>query len=240
MQIISDILYGNFSIAYFLHDLNTFSVFFRLLLSFAAGGLIGLERGINSHPAGFRTHILICVAATLSTLTGQYICTYIAPSADPARLGAQIITGMGFIGAGTIFATGKHRIKGLTTAAGLWASACLGLTIGIGFYSAAFFAAVLIFLSLALLPKVEDIIYSKSHVLNIYVELADLPALKTLCNDIQNRGIEIIEKHISSTPAITSSGPAFHMSLKLPRTLNAKEFISGLELHSQVLFVEEI
>ena len=147
---------------------------------------------------------------------------------------------MGFIGAGTIFATGKHRIKGLTTAAGLWASACLGLTIGIGFYSAAFFAAVLIFLSLALLPKVEDIIYSKSHVLNIYVELADLPALKTLCNDMQNRGIEIIEKHISSTPAITSSGPAFHMSLKLPRTLNAKEFISGLELHSQVLFVEEI
>ncbi|MGP1569862.1 MAG: MgtC/SapB family protein [Eubacteriales bacterium] len=240
MQTIFDILYGHFPLMYMLHDLNPLSVFFRLIISFIAGGIIGLERGINSHPAGFRTHILICVAATLSTLTGQYICMEIAPHADPARLGAQIITGMGFIGAGTIFATGKHRIKGLTTAAGLWASACLGLTIGIGFYSAAFFATILIFLSLALLPKVEDIIYSNAKLLNIYIELADLQSLKILSSDIQEQGIKILEKHISSTPAITSSGLAFHLTLKLPHSISSKEFMKQIELHNAVLFVEEI
>lgn len=240
MQHILDILYGHFPLMYLLHDLNPFSVFFRLMFAFLAGGVIGLERGITSHPAGFRTHILICVAAALSTLTGQYICMDIAPHADPARLGAQIITGMGFIGAGTIFATGKHRIKGLTTAAGLWASACLGLTIGIGFYSAAFLATILIFLSLAFLPKIEEFLYSNARILNIYIELSNLASLKHLSANIQSEGIEIIEKHISSAPAITSSGLAFHLTLRLPHTITPKDFLLNIEREESVLFVEEI
>ncbi len=235
-----DILNGSSLIYGVLHDLNPFTACFRLLLAFIAGGIIGLERGINSHPAGFRTHILICVAAALSTLTGEYICTYIATNADPARLGAQVITGMGFIGAGTIFATGKHRIKGLTTAAGLWASACLGLTIGIGFYSAAFFATLLIFLSLALLPKIEEIVYSATRLLNIYVEIDNLHSLQIICNDIKKQNIEILEKHISSTPAIASPGIAFHMTLKLPHSISGKDFLSLMEFHKNILFIEEI
>lgn len=222
------------------HEINIFSVFVRLSLAFVIGGIIGLERGIHSHPAGFRTHILICIAATLSTLTGQYISTFLAPNADPARLGAQVITGMGFIGAGTIFATGKHKIKGLTTAAGLWASACIGLTIGIGFYSAAFIGALLIFISLALLPKIEEIVYSATQVIHLYIEISKLEALKEICSDMETLGAEILEKHISSRPAIASNGLAFHITLRLSRDMPTKKFLDNVENLENVFFIEEI
>ena len=119
------------------YDLSIFSITFRLLTATLAGGIIGLERGANRHPAGFRTHILVCLGATLAMLTNQYIIEILGIPSDPARLGAQVITGVGFLGVGTIFVTGRSKIKGLTTAAGLWASASLGLAIGIGFYSGA-------------------------------------------------------------------------------------------------------
>ena len=118
----------------FLYEINLLSVSLRLILALLFGGIIGLERGSNRHPAGFRTHILVCVGAALAMMTNQFILQQF-DTGDPARLGAQVITGVGFLGVGTILVTGRHKIKGLTTAAGLWASACLGLAIGIGFYS---------------------------------------------------------------------------------------------------------
>lgn len=244
MNITYAFLYDPISLFYYIsdimHTLTPFTIFVRLLLAAIIGGIIGLERGLNSHPAGFRTHILICVAAALTTLTGDYIVTTMAPNADPARLGAQVITGMGFIGAGTIFVTGKHRIKGLTTAAGLWASAILGLAIGIGFYSGAIMAAIIIFSSLTLLQKFEDKVYKNSHLINIYLEISQLPLLKILCNQIESSGIEIIEKHISSSRALTQTGLAFHLILKLPKTISTKAFLESMEEQEGVLFIEEI
>lgn len=120
-----------FTLPEYFYDINIISISTRLLLAVLFGGIIGLERGSNRHPAGFRTHILVCVGATLAMMTNQYITEFF-DTTDPARLGAQVITGVGFLGVGTILVTGKNRIKGLTTAAGLWASACLGLALGIG------------------------------------------------------------------------------------------------------------
>ncbi|MFQ7474136.1 MAG: MgtC/SapB family protein, partial [Anaerovoracaceae bacterium] len=138
-----------YNLPYFFYDINIFSISLRLILALILGGIIGLERGANRHPAGFRTHILVCVGAALAMMTNQFIVDNFGAS-DPARLGAQVITGVGFLGVGTILITGHSRIKGLTTAAGLWASACLGLAIGIGFYSGAIAAAIIIFVSLTL------------------------------------------------------------------------------------------
>ena len=131
------------------YEINLLSVSLRLILALLFGGIIGLERGSNRHPAGFRTHILVCVGAALAMMTNQFILQQF-DTGDPARLGAQVITGVGFLGVGTILVTGRHKIKGLTTAAGLWASACLGLAIGIGFYSGAIVAALIIFISLTM------------------------------------------------------------------------------------------
>ena len=117
-------------------SINDISIIIRVLLSIIIGGVIGIERGRKHHPAGFRTYMLVCLGATLVMMTNQYIYQTFS-NGDISRLGAQVINGIGFLGAGTIIVTRKNQVRGLTTAAGLWSSACLGLAVGIGFYEGA-------------------------------------------------------------------------------------------------------
>lgn len=229
-----------FQLPYYLYDVNIISVTIRLLLAVLFGGIIGLERGANNHPAGFRTHILVCVGATLAMLTDQYICQYLATNADPARLGAQVITGVGFLGVGTIFVTGKHKIKGLTTAAGLWASACLGLALGIGFYSGAVIAGILIFISLALLPKVENYFYNNARMINLYVEMDSLHNYRDFVSNLKSIGITVLETHVSSSGPVATNGLAFHISIKLPKSLRFDEIRDMLYDFKGVLLLEQI
>ena len=118
----------------FTESFNMWGAVIRMLLAVICGGLIGIEREHKRRPAGFRTHILICLGASLTTLTSQYIYLQLDMFTDLTRLGAQVIAGMGFIGAGTIIVTKRRQIKGLTTAAGLWASAIVGLAVGAGYF----------------------------------------------------------------------------------------------------------
>ena len=113
------------------------TILLRLCLALLCGGIIGLERAKKHQSAGFRTYMLVCLGSTLTMLLGQYeyYLTHIADSgsADVSRLGAQVINGIGFIATGTILVTDRQEVKGLTTAAALWASACMGLAIGVGY-----------------------------------------------------------------------------------------------------------
>ena len=107
----------------------------KTLLASLCGGLIGLDREMKGRPAGLKTFSLVCLGSTLAMITNDYIYTYIAGgSGDAARMAAQVISGIGFLGAGTIMVTGHNQIKGLTTAAALWVTAALGISIGCGFY----------------------------------------------------------------------------------------------------------
>lgn len=125
----------------------------KILLAVLVGGIVGLEREFVKRPAGFRTHILVCVASALiMDMNIMLIVGY--ANADPARLGAQVISGMGFLGAGTIIKEG-NSVKGLTTAAGLWSVACLGLVIGAGYYLIAFFAVAIIWITLKVFGYLE-------------------------------------------------------------------------------------
>ncbi len=125
----------------------------KLLVAVLVGGLIGLERESVRRPAGFRTHILVCVASALIMDMNLLVANEFV-NADPMRLGAQVISGMGFLGAGTILKEGA-TVSGLTTAAGLWAVACLGLVIGAGYYLLALFAALLMLLTLKTFSQLE-------------------------------------------------------------------------------------
>ena len=127
-----------------LRDITMASVLARMLLAVICGGVIGIEREYKRRPAGFRTHILICLGAAMTTLTSQYLFLEMHYYTDMARLGAQVVAGIGFIGAGTIIVTRHQRVKGLTTAAGLWTAAIVGLAVGGGFYEGAIFATALI------------------------------------------------------------------------------------------------
>ena len=135
-------------------EVTQLSIILRIVSALLVGGIIGLKRGTKNRPAGLRTYMLVCVGSCLIMLTNQYIyqCT---GAGDPMRLGAQVVSGIGFLGAGTIMVTKRNQIKGLTTAAGLWASAGVGLALGIGFYEAALTATISIYTILTILQKWE-------------------------------------------------------------------------------------
>lgn len=133
-----------------LREVTLLSVVLRISIAMVLGGCIGLERGLKNRPAGLRTYILVCVGSCLIMLTNQYIYQ-VFQTGDPVRMGAQVVSGIGFLGAGTIVVTQRSQIKGLTTAAGLWAAAAVGLAVGIGFYEAAILGSVVIFLTLTIL-----------------------------------------------------------------------------------------
>ena len=136
-------------------DINTVNIFFRMVFAVICGGVIGIERSMKNRPAGFRTHILIITGATAASLTGHYIYMILGLPTDMSRLGAQVITGLGFIGAGTIIVTGTRTVKGLTTAAGLWATGIMGLAIGAGFYEGALIGTIAILFTEIVLGKIK-------------------------------------------------------------------------------------
>lgn len=153
-----------------------YEIVIRLVLACVLGGLIGFEREHTNRPAGFRTHILVCIGSALVMITSEFVFSKYRGSTDVdlTRLGAQVISGIGFLGAGTIIRDGIN-VRGLTTAASLWAVACVGIAVGIGFYTGAIVATVLIFITLISLKKTEAFISMKNKFRNIIVEAEDIP-----------------------------------------------------------------
>ncbi|MFO7611831.1 MAG: MgtC/SapB family protein [Clostridia bacterium] len=138
-----------------------FNAVLRILMALVCGGIIGYEREYKNRPAGLRTHMMVCIGSALVMITSQYLYEKYAPGTmDPARLGAQVISGIGFLGAGTIIRE-RFSVKGLTTAATLWVVACIGIAIGSGYYILSGIATVVIFLSLILFRKLESILKIK-------------------------------------------------------------------------------
>ena len=142
-------------IAQLLQEFNPYSAAFRLFLAVIAGGWIGLERGRHGRAAGLRTHVLVCLGSAMTALVGLYVANELGGSGDPMRISTQVISGIGFLGAGTIFTRKRSHITGLTTAAGLWTTASLGLLIAVGFYWAALVGFALMLLTMTFLPIME-------------------------------------------------------------------------------------
>ncbi|MDO5132235.1 MAG: MgtC/SapB family protein [Eubacteriales bacterium] len=130
-----------------IRDINFLSILIRMLIATSCGAIIGIERSIKNRSAGFRTHILVCIGAATASLTGHYLYLVAHLPTDMTRIGAQVITGLGFIGAGTIIVTRKQTVKGLTTAAGLWATGIIGLAVGSGFYEGAIVGTILVLIA---------------------------------------------------------------------------------------------
>ncbi|NTV90388.1 MAG: MgtC/SapB family protein [Clostridiales bacterium] len=165
----------------------------RLLLACLLGGVIGYEREHTHRPAGFRTHILVCVGSALVMVTSEFIFKKYSGSSnvDPARLGAQVISGIGSLGAGTIIRDG-FNVKGLTTAASLWAVSCVGIAAGIGFYDGAVIAAVIIFITLIALKRTENKFIKKSRQYGIMIESENIAGqVGNVCEAVERSGTEV-------------------------------------------------
>lgn len=177
-------------------EVTAASVTLRLVLAFVCGGIIGLEREYKRRAAGFRTHILICLGATITTLTSQYLHDIMNYNTDIARMGAQVVAGIGFIGAGSIIVTRYQRVQGLTTAAGLWTSAVVGLSLGAGFYEGGIVVTGMVLITEIILSKIEYYILRKTPEISIYLEYNDSHSLNhlfSLCRDhkVTVLGIEV-------------------------------------------------
>ena len=155
----------------------------RLFCAMVVGMLIGMEREFTHRPAGLRTHILVALGACVASLMGEMIFTHYNPSADPARLSAQVITGVGFLGAGTIMKEGVN-VKGLTTAASVWAVACLGIAAGFGFYAVAVAGMIFTLVTLTIFEALQrKLIHSHSAEDHFVIHARDLAAAVALINE---------------------------------------------------------
>lgn len=188
-----------------LYELNITSITIRVCLSLIFGGIIGLERSRKNRPAGFRTYMLVCLSSALVMMTNQFVYESFEGT-DPTRLGAQVISGIGFLGVGTIIITNRSQVRGLTTAAGLWASACLGLAIGIGFYNGAIIVGIFIFLILTLFKNIDNWLSSTNKNITIYVSLPSIESFDNFiqyCNDMNLKVYDIsFNKNVSSNESV--------------------------------------
>ena len=169
-----------------LHELNIWSTVFRIGLSVLLGGFIGLERGHHGRAAGLRTHILVCLGAAMAALVGLYTVSALHFSSDPMRVGAQVVSGIGFLGVGTIMVKNQQQVMGLTTAAGLWATACIGLAVGIGFYVAALTAFFAVIITMAILVYLERTVKTKTITYSCYIEVSDISRVNELYDSIKS------------------------------------------------------
>ncbi len=154
----------------FLRDVNIATIAIRLILAMLFGGIIGLERGKMGRAAGMRTHTLVCLGAALATMIGFFVFKH-THTGDPLRVAAQVVSGIGFLGVGTILIKGRFQITGLTTAAGLWCAAAIGIALGAGFYEGAVITFVCAVLTVTVIHRVESKLNKKYSRFGIYIEI---------------------------------------------------------------------
>jgi putative Mg2+ transporter-C (MgtC) family protein len=234
-----------------LRQMNTISVLFRLCLAMVCGGIIGLERTKKGRAAGFRTYMLVCLGATLSILLSQYeymmlqgpwsaVSKEVGVSTDMARFGAQVINGIGFLGAGTIIVLGKKEVKGLTTAAGLWSSACLGLAIGAGFYECIIYGVPLVFICIRYLPRVDNFVMEHSRHMDIYIEFTSLNDLSEIITVIKQFNIQIVDWEIEKKNKRVSLYPSAVFSLILNEKMPHSDILAAIGDINHVRIIDEL
>ena len=227
-------------IALYLEDLNLVSIILRLTMAVIFGGIIGYGRERERRPAGLRTHILVSIGATLAMITNIYMCKIYNGYTDQTRLGEQVISGIGFLGAGTIIVTGKNKVRGLTTAAGLWACACMGLAIGAGFYSGAIIGCLFISAVTVALANIDKKINRNSRNITLYILVNSTTAASRLLQDIQSKNVKISDIEISNNNVSSNDLIGILLGLKISREVCHYDFIESITNKNEVIFLQEI
>lgn len=222
----------------YLRDLNMASLIVRFLFAIICGGVIGIERGKKRQAAGLRTHLLVCIGAVCVMIVNQYISVYIDTTADMSRMGAQVVSGIGFLGAGTIIITGKRQIKGLTTAAGLWASAAMGLAIGVGYYECAIVMCIFLYIVLQGLNSVDERFIKGHTILEFYLEYDETFRLSCVLKKVRNDGW-----HMENIEQINKNINGGAIQITIIKDIKIKNYDDLLECFREmdgVLYVEEV
>ena len=228
------------SFVQYISELNSLSITIRLLMAVICGGLIGIERGRKGQAAGARTHMLVCIGSALVMMTNIFVVNEYSPNSDPTRIGAQVVSGIGFLGAGTILITSKNQVRGLTTAAGLWASACMGLAIGVGFYELAIIGNVFIFIVISALNNLDRKIYGESRRVEMYIEFEDSHVLKRLIVYTKENDLELVDIQVIKNKAIDNIRTGAIFTLRSKEKRDHAAILADLSEIKGLLFIEEI
>jgi len=224
--------------------MSDYEVILRLMLAVLVGGIIGYEREYKHMPAGFRTHILVCIGAAVTSIIQMFAVNETsimimqhpelaaAIKTDIGRLGAQVITGVGFLGAGTIIHE-KGSVKGLTTAASIWAVACIGLAVGLGYYFLSITSTILVFMVLVSLKKFEKKFFQKRNIAIVKIEFAyKQGAVRNVAEYLKNNNIKV--KHVEFILDEDKSEEELYLireyTILMPKKLQVDEVVSELSL----------
>lgn len=220
-------------------EVTYFAVILRILAAVIIGGVIGMERGMKNRPAGLRTYMLVCVGSCLIMMTNQYIYQSLG-TGDPVRLGAQVVSGIGFLGAGTIVVTRHNQIRGLTTAAGLWAAAGVGLALGVGFYEAALTAGLMIYVILTVLQRWDDKMHRSAKVLELYVEFQDTLGIGEWMRLVREMDVDIESVQFEHDTALEEGVRAMIATLRLKKRRNHLALMEDIRKIDGVVHLEEL
>ena len=239
----------------YFRELNFESLCIRLLLAVILPVALGFERERHHHDSAMSTYAIVTIGAALTMIIGQYEANLFLGSfgelagnfgvkTDVSRLGAQVINGVGFLGAGTIIVTGERDIKGLTTAAGLWSSACMGLAIGVGFYECVIIAFVLMFITMRILNDLQENLLRHSCNMHIYTEVADVGAIKEVIRSLRKIQVNIKNIDISKSHMVVGdeSGRLVGATLilRIPKGESQDRILSMISDIDSVITVENL
>ena len=221
-----------------LADITVLSIVVRILLSTFCAGTLGFERERHNQAAGFRTYIIVSDASALVMMTNIFVAGL--GETDLVRMSASVITGLGFLGAGTIIITARQQVKGLTTAAGLWASACTGLAVGAGFYECVLIAFAMIFLSIRLFPIVDAYIQENARDINLYMEFHSLGDISTIINQLKAQNVQIYDIDIERNKSGEALHPSAIFSIRLNEKIPHTQLLSDLAELDCLCVIEEL
>ncbi len=222
----------------FMTTMSLGSAAVRLLLAALFGFVIGLDRELRSQSAGVRTHILVSVGSALTMLVGQY--AYLAfPGAniDVTRIGSYVVSGIGFLGVGMIIVTDRNRVHGIASAAGLWACACVGLAVGIGFLDGALIAVAIIVVSLLGMHGVDKALRKRSRHFTLFLELTEPAATKRVIKSLREMDADFSNLEFAKS-RVKGDGPTLMVTVDLGRSLRRADFLGSLEKNEDILFYD--
>jgi putative Mg2+ transporter-C (MgtC) family protein len=222
----------------YLQGMDDLAVAIRLVIATACGSLIGWERVVRRHSAGIRTFALVSLGSAVATVLNIYLALIPELNADVSRIPAGVVSGIGFLGAGTILVTGRNQIKGLTTAATLWVASCMGMAFGAGYLSVGFVCFGLVLIANLMLMHLSTRVEENSRFVSLYIEVEETNGIKKLRKSFIEMGYQITSMNKTKDKTLSGTDTALmieldfkkrHSHLKLIDDLNNLDFVSYVE-----------
>lgn len=217
---------------------STLGVVIRLFFALLVGLVVGIDRELKRRGAGIKTHVLVCIGSAVVMVTSQYLMIEFGGDMDVSRMGAQVISGVGFLGVGTIIVTGRNQVRGLTTAASLWVCACVGLAAGVGYIQGVLIALVLLIFTLRILGKLDVVVHRHAKVFDLYLEFKDNKGLTQFVEKMREENHKISMLQIGKGDV--NEGPNAVVSLEIQNHAKRMNLLDDIRCLEYVRFVEEL